>query len=118
MSEQQDDRIIDPNAAVDFMLRHAEEYAKAEGRKVYMEELRKTIKAEEMKEAELDGHKTAAMQEREAYASQRYRRHLELLQESVIDRELLRWKLIAAQARIEVWRYQEASNRKVERATL
>ena len=118
MSEQQDDRIIDPNAAVDFMLRHAEEYAKAEGRKVYMEELRKTIKAEEMKEAELDGHKTAAMQEREAYASPRYRKHLESLQESVIDRELLRWKLIAAQARIEVWRSQEASNRKVERVTL
>ena len=110
------DRIIDPNTAVDFMIRHAEEYARAEGRKVYHEELRKTIKAELMKEAELDGHKTAAMQEREAYAHPRYRKHLEALQESVIDRELLRWKLIAAQARIEVWRSQEASNRRIDRA--
>ena len=116
MSEQ--DRIVDPNTAVNFMIRHAEEYAKAEGRKIYYEELRKTVKAELMKEAELDGHKTAAMQEREAYAHPRYRKHLEDLQEAVIDREMLRWKLIAAQARIEVWRSQEASNRKVERATL
>jgi hypothetical protein len=112
------ERIVDPNTAVDFMLRHAEEYAKAEGRKVYHEELRKTVKAELMKDAELDGHKTAAMQEREAYAHPRYRDHLEKLQAAVIDRELLRWKLIAAQARIEVWRSQEASNRKIERATL
>jgi hypothetical protein len=117
MSEQQE-RIVDPQDAVDFMLRHAEEYAKAEGYKVYCEELRKTIKAELMKEAELDGHKTAAMQEREAYAHPLYRKHLEKLQGAVIDREKLRWKLIAAQARIEVWRSQEASNRKIERATL
>ena len=119
MSDHKDDeRIVDPNAAVDFMIRHAEEYAKAEGRKVYMEELRKTIKAQMMKDAELDGHKTAAMQEREAYASPRYQKHLEQLQEAVIDRELLRWKLIAAQARIEVWRSQEASNRRIEKAAL
>lgn len=112
------ERIVDPDKAVDFMVMHAEEYAKAEGRKVFNEELRKTIKAELMKDAELDGHKTAAMQEREAYAHPRYRKHLEELQASVIDRELLRWKLIAAQARIEVWRSQEASNRRIDKATL
>jgi hypothetical protein len=112
------EKLIDPQAAVDYMIAKSGEYAQAESNKVYMEELRKTIKAEGMKEAELNGHKTAAMQEREAYASQIYRDHLLALQEAVKQREQLRWMLIAAQARIEVWRSQEASNRHVEKATL
>ena len=117
MSDPDDDRIIDPNAAVDYMITHAKAYAKAEAEKVYMEEFRKTIKCELMQEAELDGHKTAAMQEREAYAHPRYKAHLKGLAEAVENRELLRWKLIAAQARIEVWRSMEASNRRVDKAT-
>ena len=119
MSENQDEeRIVDPNAAVDYMIKHAKAYSRAEAEKVYMEEYRKTIKCELMKEAELDGHKTAAMQEREAYAHPRYKKHLEALSEAVQQREFFRWKLIAAQARIEVWRSMEASNRRIEKATL
>jgi hypothetical protein len=109
---------IDPQAAVDFMVAKAGEYAQAEATKVYMEEMRKTIKAEVMIEAEALGHKTAAMQEREAYASQRYKHHLDVLRTAVEERERLRWMLIAAQARIDVWRSQNASNRNIERATL
>ena len=109
---------IDPQAAVDYMVAKAGEYAQAEANKVYMEEMRKTIKAEQMIEAEALGHKTAAMQEREAYASEKYIRHLELLRTAVEERERLRWMLIAAQARIDVWRSQNASNRNIERATL
>ena len=109
---------IDPQAAVDFMVAKAGEYAQAEANKVYMEEMRKTIKAEVMIEAEALGHKTAAMQEREAYASEKYIRHLELLRTAVEEREKLRWMLIAAQARIEVYRTQEASNRNIIRATM
>ena len=112
------EKLIDPQAAVDFMIAKSRAYAQAEANKVYMEELRKTIKAEQMIEAETLGHKTAAMQEREAYASQIYRDHLLALQEAVKQREQLRWMLIAAQARIEVWRSQEASNRAEGKATL
>jgi len=115
------DKLIDPQAAVDFMIAQSAKYAQAEATKVYMEELRKTIKAEEMKNAEIFGngeYKTAAMQEREAYASKRYKDHLEALKQAVEKRERLRWMLIAAQARIEVWRSQEASNRHVEKATM
>ncbi len=112
------EKLIDPQAAVTYMIAKSGEYAIAESNKIYMEELRKTIKAEGMKEAELNGHKTAAMQEREAYASQIYKTHLMALQEAVRQREELRWMLIAAQARIEVWRSQEASNRHVDRATM
>ena len=112
------EKLIDPQAAVDYMIEHSVAYAHAEATKVYMEELRKTIKAEEMKNAEAFGeYKTAVMQEREAYASPRYKDHLDALRQAVLERERLRWMLIAAQARIEVWRSQEASNRHIERAT-
>ena len=113
------DKLIDPQEAVDFMIAKSGEYAQAEANKIYMEEMRKTIKAEQMQIAETEGEcKTAAMQEREAYASARYKTHLVALREAVEKRERLRWMLIAAQARIEVWGSQEASNRHVERATL
>jgi hypothetical protein len=115
------EKLIDPQAAVDFMIAKSAEYAQAEANKVYMEELRKTIKAEEMKNAEAYGngeYKTAAMQEREAYASPRYRQHLEALRQAVEERERLRWMLIAAQERIAVWRTQETSNRNIMKATL
>jgi hypothetical protein len=109
---------IDPQEAVDYLIKHSKSYAIAESNKVYMEELRKTIKAQCMKEAELIGHKTAAMQEREAYASPTYQQHLLALQEAVRAREEARWLMIAAQERIAVWRSQNASNRNVEKATL
>jgi hypothetical protein len=115
------EKLIDPQAAVDFMIAKSAEYAQAEANKVYMEELRKTIKAEEMKNAEMHGngeYKTAAMQEREAYASPRYRQHLEALRQAVEERERLRWMLIAAQERIAVWRTQETSNRNIMKATM
>lgn len=112
------EKIIDPNAAVDFMVAHSKDYAIAEANKVYMEEMRKTIKAEEMKQAELVGHKTAAMQEREAYSSPKYKQHLLALQEAVKRREELRWMLIAAQARIEIYRTQSANNRSIDRMTM
>ena len=115
------EKMINPNDAIDFMISQSAKYAEAEANKVYMEELRKTIKAEEMKNAEIFGngeYKTAAMQEREAYASDRYKAHLEALKQAVQERERLRWLLIAAQERIAVWRSMEASNRHVEKATL
>ena len=112
------EKLIDPQAAVDFMIAKSKVYAQSEANKVYMEELRKTIKAEQMIEAELRDHKTAVMQEREAYASPKYKEHLLALQHAVEVREELRWMLIAAQARIEVWRSQEASNRAEGKATI
>jgi len=53
-----------------------------------------------------------------AYASSRYKEHLKALQQAVEAREELRWMLIAAQARIEVWRSQEASSRAEGKVTI
>ena len=109
---------IDPQEAVDYLIKHSKDYAISESNKVYAEEYRKVIKAECMKDAEMIGHKTAAMQEREAYIAPKYKAHLEALKQAVMEREHARWLMIAAQERIAVWRSQNASNRNVEKATL
>ena len=58
-----------------------------------------------------------AAKEMEAYATDDYINLLEGLKQAVEVEETLRWKLIAAQARIEIWRSQEATNRTIDRAT-
>ena len=112
------EKLIDPQAAVDFMIAKSKAYAQAEGNKTYMEEYRKTIKAEQMIVAEEMGFKTAALQERQAYSSAKYKEHLLALQHAVEVREELRWMLIAAQARIECWRTQSANHRNIDRAAM
>lgn len=107
-------RTIDPHDAVDFLLSNAEKLAQAKANRVYMEEFRKTLKAKLMKSCGVDA---IGAQEREAYAHADYESHLGGLKSAVEIEESLRWKMVAAQARIEVWRSQEASNRAADRAT-
>jgi hypothetical protein len=57
-------------------------------------------------------------QEREAYSDPEYVQHLKALQEAVQIEEEIRWGLIAAQARVEVWRSIEATNRAEGKATI
>ncbi len=69
-----------------------------------------------MKEADRNGHKTAAVQEREAYADPAYLELLDGLKAAVEAEETLRWRLVSAQAAIEIFRTMEASNRTVDKA--
>ena len=57
-----------------------------------------------------------AEKEADAYAHPEYQSVLEGLREAVERAETLRWMLIAAQARVDVWRSQEASNRFVDKS--
>lgn len=107
-------RLIDPQSAVDYMLREAPKYAKAKAERVYLEEFRKSKKAILM-QAHAD--KAIGAQEREAYADPEYIGLLAALQVAVEAEETARWRLVAAQARVEVWRSQEASARQQERVT-
>jgi hypothetical protein len=54
---------------------------------------------------------TINAQERDAYSHQEYQDLLKGLRAAVEIEEELRWGLVAAQARIEVWRSREATNR-------
>ena len=109
---------IDPNAAVDFLLKNAGLFAKAKSERVYLEEFRKSKKALLMQEAFLAGVDTMAGQERDAYARQEYRDLLDGLKTAVEVEETLKWKMTAAQLRVEIWRTLQANNRLIERSTV
>lgn len=104
---------IDPQKHLRRMWENAPKLAQAKAERIYMEEFRKTLKAQLMKGCGLEA---IGAQEREAYAHPDYVKHLAGLKEAVQAEELLRWRMVADQASVEVWRSQEASNRAVDRA--
>jgi hypothetical protein len=101
---------------LDFIRDHAPAYAQAKAQRVYLENFRKSKKAILMRAAELKGHKTAAIQEREAYADDSYVEILAALQAATEEEERLRWMITAAEAKIECWRTIEATKRAEARA--
>ena len=105
----------DPHKAIDYIIANAGKFAKAKSERIYIEEYRKSLKALLMKQS---GQSVIAAQEREAYAHEDYAALLEGLREAVEVEEKLRWDLIAAQARVEVWRTEQANNRSQEKLTL
>ena len=106
---------IDPNRAVDHIFKISEPYAKAKAQRIYLEEFRKSKKSILMKES---FEETIGAQEREAYAHEDYQALLRGIREAVEIEEKLRWELIAAQARIDVWRTQQANARLEGRVTV
>ncbi len=105
---------IDPHKSIDFIFKHSKEYAQAKAEVTFLEEFRKSKKAILFSQA--IGN-TVADRENQAYAHPEYQELLKGLQAAVERAEELRWKLIAAQARIDCWRSQEASNRVMDRVT-
>ena len=106
--------MTDPHAPIDYIIKHSKEYAKAKADVTYLSEFRKTKKALCFQNSMKN---TMAEKEADAYAHPEYQAVLEGLREAVERAETLRWMLIAAQARVDVWRSQEASNRFVDKST-
>ena len=107
-------REIDPHDAVDYIIKNASRFAKAKAERVYLEEFRKSKKALLMKASP---ESSGIAQERDAYAHPEYLQLLEGLKEAVQVEEKLKWDLIAAQARVEIWRTESANNRATDRST-
>jgi len=105
---------IDPNSAIDFMIKNSEAYANAKAQVVYLTEYRKTVKAIGFQRSLKN---TMAEKEADAYTTVEYISCVEGLKEAVAEAERLRWMLVAAQARVDVYRTQEASNRNIDRNT-
>jgi hypothetical protein len=103
----------DPHDSVDFIYKTAPKYAKAKSERVYLEEFRKTKKALLMKAC---AETSIAAQEREAYADPEYQGVIDGIRIATEEEETLRWSLVAAQARIEIWRTNSANNRAMDRA--
>ena len=112
MTRKDDDR-IDPQKHLRRMWDTAPKLAQAKANRVYLEEFRKTLKAQLMQRYPT---LSAAGQEREAYAAPEYITHLEGLKEAVEAEELLRWRMVTDQASVEAWRSMEASNRTIDRS--
>jgi hypothetical protein len=108
----------DIHAAVDYLYTHGAKYATAKANRVYLEEYRKSAKSMLMKAAMTAGIKTVAAAEIEAYSDPSYTELLKGLQVATEQEEAFRWGLISAQARIDVWRSTEASNRVMDKAAL
>jgi hypothetical protein len=105
----------DPHDAVHYIIKHAAQFADAKAQRVYLEEFRKSKKAILMRES----LETAlGAQEREAYAHPEYQELLLGIKQAIQIEEKLRWDLIAAQARIEIYRTQQANLRAEGKATI
>ena len=102
---------INPNAAVDFLLKNASLFAKAKSDRVYLEEFRKSKKAMLMKDSLKSGVEAANAQEREAYADPEYVQLIKGMALAIEKEETLKWEIEAARLDIEIWRSREATNR-------
>ena len=105
---------IDPQASIQWIWDNAPRLAKAKGERVYVEEYRKSLKALLMKAST---KQAANAREEEAYADPSYIEHLAAIRAAIEIEETLRWRMVSAEAAVEVWRSQEASNRRLDRAT-
>ena len=105
---------VSPFEALDYIRDNAKEYAMAKANVTYMMEYRKSLKAILMRECE---DKTESAKMSYAYSHPNYVAHLKALQESVAIAEFLRWRMIGAEAKIEVWRSLEATNRTQDKVT-
>ena len=104
----------EPTKAIQFLIDTAPLYAKAKADRMFLEEFRKSRKAQLMSQA---GTEVLGKQETYAYAHADYVGILEGIREAVEIEEKHRWLMTAAQARIEVWRTEQYSARMEIKAT-
>ena len=104
----------EPTKAIQYLIDTAPLYAKAKADRIFLEEFRKSRKAQLQSQA---GTEVLGKQETFAYAHADYVQILEGIKQAVEKEENYRWLLSAAQARIEVWRTQQYSMRAEVKAT-
>ncbi len=98
----------DIDKALDWLIANAGRAATARANRVYVEEYRKTLKAQIMGEHK---DKPIGAQEREAYSDSRYLEHLQAIRTAVEADETMRWLYVSAQAKIDAWRSFQANQR-------
>lgn len=95
---------------------NAAEFAKVYAERTYLEEFKKSLMAKLMKQAEIEGHKTTAAQEREARAHPEYIALLQGLKAATEESERLRWQLEVAKLGVGVWQTTQANERMERKA--
>lgn len=98
-------------AANDYLRDSAKEYAEAKNNRKHLEQYRKVKKAQLMREkAGEPGHVCEAY----AYSHKDYLEVLEGIKEAGVIEDTLRWRMKAAELKIEMWRSQQANNRMID----
>jgi hypothetical protein len=100
----------DIEKALDFLRDSAESAAVNRSNRVYMEEYRKSLKAQLMSN-NIDMPVNA--QEREAYKNVEYVTHLEAMKEAIYQDEKLRFLIEAAKIKISAWQTMEKAGANV-----
>lgn len=103
----------DVEKAVHKLINGADKIAKAKADLIYEEEYKKSIKAIQMKKDRLANMPISA-QEREALASEAYKKQLEKIAECTLKYEKLRAERVGLEAMIEFWRSRSANERAVK----
>jgi hypothetical protein len=96
--------------AAAYIRDNSKKYAKAKAERIYLQEFRKS------KKALLVSTQTGTVQEKESYAYSHHE-YLELLEgyrAAIEEEEEIMWMIRAAQAKIEIWRTQQANNRNID----
>ncbi len=104
----------EPTKAIQYIIDTAPLYAKAKADRIYLEEFRKSRKAQLMANA---GTEVLGKQETYAYAHQDYIQILEGIRQAVETEEKYRWLMTAAQAKISVWQTTQFNARMEMKAT-
>lgn len=104
----------EPTKAIQYIIDTAPLYAKAKADRMYLEEFRKSRKAQLMSQA---GTEVLGKQETYAYAHQDYIQILEGIRQAVELEERYRWLMTAAQAKISVWQTTQFNARMEMKAT-
>jgi len=98
----------EPTKAIQYLIDTAPLYAKAKADRMFLEEFRKSRKAQLASQA---GTEVLGKQDIYAYAHPEYVEILEGIREPLKLEERYRWLMTAAQAKVEVWRTAQYSAR-------
>ncbi len=101
----------DVEKAADFIRDNAKHYAKAKSERIYLEQFRKTKKALLMNSSQ----GTDKTREAYAYAHKDYIQLLEATREARENEERLRWLMVSAEHKMDLWRTQQYSNRQIDK---
>lgn len=94
--------------AVEYLRTNARQAAQAKANRIYLEEYRKVVKSQIMRE---NSNMALGAQEAIAYSDPRYTQHLKAMETAIERDEYNRWMMVAAEAKVEAWRTQSATRR-------
>lgn len=99
---------VDPNEAINYIIKHAPLYAKAKADRVHIENYLRVVKSKLMLTQD-EG--TQGAKEAYAYSHPSYEEQLNAMKVATEEEERLRYMIEAAKLRVEIFKVQEYTKR-------